>query len=36
MLASQNGHADVVKCLVEAKAFLNLQLGVNCQSLPTL
>ena len=29
MLASQNGHTEVVKCLIEAKASPDLQAKVN-------
>ena len=30
MMASQNGHTEVVKCLIQAKASQDLQAGVNC------
>ena len=33
MIASQNGHAEVVKCLIEAKASPDLQAKVNCLSI---
>ena len=33
MLASQKGHAEVVKCLIEAKASADLKKEVNCVSI---
>ena len=30
MLASENGHAEIVKYLIEAKASLDLQMQVYC------
>ena len=32
MIASENGHTEVVKCLIEAKASPDLQAKVNCVS----
>ena len=33
MLASENGHTDVVKCLIEANSSVNLQTNVSCNSI---
>ena len=33
MLASENGHTQVVKCLIEAKSTANLQTNVNGNSI---
>ena len=33
MLASQKGHTEVVKCLIEAKTSPDLQQKVNCVSM---
>ena len=33
MLASQNGHTEVVKCLIEANSLANLQANVSCNSV---
>ena len=32
MLASDNGHTEVVKCLIEANSSVNLQANVSCNS----
>ena len=33
MLASVNGHTEVVKCLIEANSSVDLQLEVICDSI---
>ena len=33
MLASENGHTEVVKCLIEANSSVNLQSKVSCKSI---
>ena len=33
MLASQDGHTEVVKCLIEANSSVNLQANVSCNSI---
>ena len=33
MLASQNGHTEVVKCLIEANSAVDLQSNVSCESV---
>ena len=33
MLASQNGHTEVVKCLIEANSAVDLQADVSCNSI---
>ena len=33
MIASKNGHTEVVKCLIEAKASPDHQAKVNCGSI---
>ena len=32
MVASQNGHTEVVKCLIEANSAVDLQSNVSCES----
>ena len=33
MLASQNGHTEVVKCLIEANSAVDHQSKVSCESI---
>ena len=33
MRASQNGHTEVVKCLIEANSAVNFQAKVSCESI---
>ena len=33
MLASENGHTEVVKCLIEANSAVDLQSKVSCESI---
>ena len=33
MLASRNGHTEVVKCLIEANSAVDLQSKVSCESI---